>query len=76
MVSTKMNDDPDLAGAKAAEERRQHGAAIPGAVDAGPTTSLEPPRAPHPSAVPEGTPGIASTDEDRADQRLEGGGRQ
>src|SRR5947207_2331513 len=75
-MSDERNDphEVELAAAKAAEDRLQHGAAIPGAIDAGPTRSLEPPPAPHPAAVPATTPQIPSTDDDRADDRLEGGG--
>ena len=74
-MSHASHDHDELAAAKAAVEKLQASAAgtkpiaIPGSIDDGPTPVLEPPRAPHPDLPP-----VPSTDDDRDDQRLEGGG--
>jgi hypothetical protein len=78
-----MHDEreDELAAARAAAAKLQDSAAglapvaIPGGIDAGPTATLEPSPTGHLSAVPDTTPQPPSTDEDRADQQLEGGGR-
>jgi hypothetical protein len=80
-MSQPSHEQDELAAAKAAAAKLQESAAgvtpvaIPGGIDAGPTAVLEPSLTVHPSAVPNGTPELPSTAEDRADQRLEGGGR-
>jgi hypothetical protein len=69
----------DLAAAKAAAAKLQDAAAggtpiaIPGAVDAAPTVALEPPSAPHPTAIPESTHQPPLADADRDELRLQAG---
>jgi len=80
-VSQSTHLQYELAAAKAAAARLQESAAggtpvaIPGAVDAAPTSVLEPPPAPNLTAVPDSTPQLPSTEDDREEDRLEGGGR-